>query len=81
MRHDPITSSKRKPVNLSLDTGVVAAARKAGVNMSRVTEAALRVAITSENERRWREEHRVWIQAHNDWIDQNGIPLGDLPVL
>lgn len=68
-------------MNLSLDTGVVAAARKAGVNMSRVTEAALRVAIKTESERRWREENAGWIQAHNDWVEQNGIPLSDLPVL
>lgn len=81
MKHDPVASSNRKSVNLSLDTGVVAAARKVGVNMSRVTEAALRVAIKTESERRWREENAAWIQSHNDWVEQNGIPLGDLPVL
>ncbi len=81
MKHDPILSGKRKPVNLSLDTGVVALARDQGLNLSQVAETALKVAITSERERRWRQENAASIERHNRWIDENGIPLGDLPVL
>ena len=44
MRHDPIATGKRKSVNLSLDTGIVAAAREAGINLSQVSEAAIRAA-------------------------------------
>ncbi len=57
MKHDPVLSGKRRPVNLSLDTGVVALARERGLNLSQVTEAALEVAMTSERERRWRQEN------------------------
>ena len=81
MKHDDIASSKRRPVNMSIDTGIVAAAKEVGVNMSRVTEAALRAAIKTERERRWKEEHREWIEAHNRWIDENGIPLSGLETL
>ena len=81
MKHDDIASSKRRPVNMSIDTGIVAAAKEAGVNMSRVTEAALRVAIKTERERRWKDENREWIEAHNRWIDENGIPLSGLETL
>lgn len=81
MKHDDIASSKRRPVNMSIDTGIVAAAKEAGVNMSRVTEAALRVAIKIERERRWKDENREWIEAHNRWIDENGIPLSGLETL
>ena len=81
MKYDDITSSKRRPVNLSIDTGIVAAAKAAGVNLSRVTEDALRAAIKAEHERRWKEENREWIAAHNSWIEGNGIPLSGLETL
>jgi antitoxin CcdA len=81
MKHDPIATGKRKSVNMSVDTGIVAAAKEAGVNLSRVTEVALRSAIKTERERRWKEENREWIEAQNRWIDENGIPLSSLETL
>ena len=75
MKHDPIGSGKRKSVNLSLDTGVVAAAREAGVNLSQVSEAAIRSAAKKVIEERWRDEHRVWIEANNEWVEKHGLPL------
>ncbi|WBH15253.1 type II toxin-antitoxin system CcdA family antitoxin [Sphingomonas radiodurans] len=75
MKHDPIASGKRKSVNLSIDTGVVSAAREAGINLSQVSEAALRVAAKRALEVRWREEHREWIEANNAWVDEHGLPL------
>lgn len=81
MKHDDITSGKRRPVNLSIDTGIVAAAKKTDINLSRVTEDALRIAIKTERERQWKEENREWIQSHNKWIDEHGIPLSGLETL
>jgi antitoxin CcdA len=75
MKHDSIGSGKRKPVNLSLDTGVVEAARGVGLNLSQVCEAALRQASKKELERRWQEENREAIEAWNVWIEENGLPL------
>ena len=75
MRHDPIGSGKRKPVNLSLDTGVVEAARAAGLNLSQISEAALRTASREAHEAKWREENRAWIEANNAWVEEHGLPL------
>lgn len=75
MRHDPVASGKRKSVNLSIDTGIVAAAREAGVNLSQVSEAAIRAATKVEQDRRWREENRELIEANNAWVEKNGLPL------
>lgn len=75
MKYDPIVTGKRKPVNLSLDTGIVAAAKDAGLNLSQISEAALRKATSAERNRRWQEDHREWIEAHNAWVEQNGLPL------
>jgi antitoxin CcdA len=75
MRHDPVASGKRKSVNLSIDTGIVAAAREAGVNLSQVSEAAIRAATKVEQDRRWQEEKRELIEANNAWVEKNGLPL------
>ena len=81
MKHDPIASGKRKSVNLSIDTGIVAAAREVGINLSRVTETALRIATKHEAERQWRDEHREWIQDFNRSYDAEGDPLAHLEPL
>jgi len=75
MKHDPIASGKRKPVNLSIDTGVVAAARDAGINLSQVSEAAIRDAAKKERDRLWKEQNRAAIEANNAWVEQHGLPL------
>ena len=75
MKHDSIASGKRKPVNLSMDTGIVAAAREAGINLSQVSETAIRAAAKQARDLKWQEEHREWIEANNAWIEQNGLPL------
>ena len=75
MKHDPIASGKRKAVNVSIDPGIVAAARVAGVNMSRVSEDALRVAIKAAQEARWREDNAHAIEGWNRWYEKNGHPL------
>lgn len=75
MKHDSIGSGKRKPVNLSLDTGVVDAARALGINLSQTCEAALRAAAKAERDRQWQEEHREAIEANNAWVDKHGLPL------
>lgn len=75
MKHDPIRSGKRKPVNLSLDTGIVAAARQAGLNLSQISEAALRDATKREHDKQWREENREAIEGWNRWVEKHGLPL------
>ena len=75
MKHDPIATGKRKSVNLSLDTGIVAAAREAGINLSQVSEAAIRAAAKRVHEEQWRHEHRDWIAANNAWVEEHGLPL------
>ena len=77
MKQDSIASGKRKPVNLSLDTGVVEAAREAGINLSQTCEAALRTAAKAERERQWQEENRDAIEAWNDWVEEHGLPLAE----
>lgn len=75
MKHDPISSGKRKPLNISVDSGVVEAARAVGINLSQACEAALREAAHTERNRRWKEENRGWAESVNRWVEENGLPL------
>ena len=75
VKHEPIASGKRKSVNLTLDSGVVAAARDAGLNLSRLSEDALHLATKREHARRWQEQNRDAFDAWNHWVEQNGLPL------
>ena len=75
MKHDPIRSGTRKPVNLSIDTGIIEHARAHGINLSQVSEMAIRDASRVEDDRRWKEENREWVAAHNQWVEENALPL------
>ncbi len=81
MKHANIPDGRRQAVNVTLDTGIVEAARKVGINLSRVTEAALRVAVKEAQERQWREDNRAAIERFNAWYAENGDPLAHLPAL
>lgn len=75
MKHGPLSSGKREPVNLTLDTGIVAAAREAGLNLSQISESAIRAATKKMRDAQWQEENRAAIEAHNTWVEENGVPL------
>lgn len=77
MKHDPIASGKRKPVNLSIDTGIVAFAREAGVNLSQVSEAAIRAAARDAQAQRWKEENKAAMEDWNRWLERNGLPYAE----
>ena len=75
MKHAPILSGQRKPVNLTLDSGVVDAARQVGINLSRVSEQALREAAGKELDRRWKQDNREALMSWSRWMEENGSPL------
>ena len=75
MKHDPVSSGKRKSVNLSLDPHVVEAARKVGVNLSQISEAAIRTATRAAEDVAWKNDNKEWIAAHRRWVEENELPL------
>lgn len=63
----------RRAVNLSVRSDLVQAARKRGLNLSRVLEEALDRRLRLEEARRWAEENREAIQAYNERIEREGL--------
>ena len=47
----------KRPINLSLDADLIEAARAHGLNLSAITEDALRKRIAEEDARRWLAEN------------------------
>lgn len=66
-------SAPRKPTNLSLDAGLVKEAQELGLNLSRVLDEALQLAVKEERGRRWADENRAAFEAANRAIDKYGI--------
>lgn len=77
MKHDKLLSGKRKPLNVTIDTGIVQRARDVGLNLSKISEAALVEAIRCEHERRWLEENRAALDSSNKWVEKNGLPFAN----
>ena len=66
--HTP-SSRKKKPVNLSIDTELLAAARSQGINLSALLERAL----AQEQARKWLAENIDAIQSYNEEVRQHGV--------
>lgn len=65
----------RAKVNLSLDDAVSREARRLGLNMSRIAEAAIAEASRIERNRRWREENRAALDAYAREMERDGPAL------
>ena len=63
----------RKPVNLSLDAGLVADAKALDLNLSRIMEEALRIRIREEKARRWQEDNAEAIRLSNEELEKNRL--------
>lgn len=75
-RHDrELAGGPRKATNVSLDTAIVAEARRLGINISRACEDGLSRQIAEERGRIWREENAAAMDAVNTWVEKHGVPL------
>jgi antitoxin CcdA len=63
----------KKAVNLSIDSDLLAEARKMGLNLSRELEAQLKERTKAERWAKWREENRTAIENNNKRIEDEGL--------
>lgn len=67
--------TSRKPTNVSLNTALVAEAKRLGLNISRACEEGLSRQIAEEQARQWKRDNAESIAAWNDWAERGGMPL------
>jgi len=59
---------QKRPVNLSVSAGILAAAREARVNLSALLERALAGEVARLKRERWRQESARAISAYNEYL-------------
>lgn len=72
------TATLKRPTNVSLDAGLVAAAKELGLNISQACERGLKQQISDARNKAWLVENRDAIDSWNAWVDVNGLPLEHL---
>ena len=72
------TTTLKRPTNVSLDAGLVAAAKELGLNVSQACERGLKQQISDARNKAWFVENRDAIDSWNAWVDVNGLPLEHL---
>jgi antitoxin CcdA len=70
-------AAKRK-TSLTLDAALLDEARSLGLNLSAVTDAALRCAVTEARKERWLKENADAFAAQATWHEENGHPLAEI---
>jgi antitoxin CcdA len=65
----------KKATNLTLNTEVLAEAKKLGINISKVCDAFLESLVRQEKERLWKLEYAKFISEYNQITDEEGLPL------
>jgi len=68
-------SGGKKNVTMSIAVDVIETAKAHGLNISAVSEEALRRAGAEALRAAWLEENREALAERDAWIDKNGLPL------
>ena len=77
-RHSGHIGSDQKPspkraVNVSIDAGILAAAKRQHINLSQTLEDELRKRTQEAREAKWQEENREGLESYNRFIAEHGI--------
>lgn len=67
---------QRKATNITLPPEMLRDAKENGINISSVTEQALRQILEQLRQQRWEETNREFIDEYNQRIETHGTALG-----
>lgn len=76
----PQTPTSKQRTSVTIDAGVLNAARDLDLNVSAISEAAISEAVREASARRWAEENADALAERRAWIDAHGMPLADIQV-
>lgn len=69
------SDQKRRPVNLTIDEGILAQAKSLKINTSRAAEMGILKAIKQARTEEWKQSHKSAIQAYNERVESLGVLL------
>lgn len=67
--------SAKRPINLTLTSKVLDAARELGMNVSQTVDELLTEEVKRRYWTRWNEDNKDAIAAYNARIEREGVPL------
>jgi antitoxin CcdA len=70
-----MAGSAKRRTNISVDAALLEEARRHGLNVSALSEAALRIALRDARAAAWAAENAEALAQRRDWIERNGLPL------
>jgi antitoxin CcdA len=63
----------KQAANLSIDSGLLNAARESGVNLSAALEEALAVKVAAARRAQWLKDNADAIDAYNELVARHGV--------
>ncbi|MGB7542899.1 MAG: type II toxin-antitoxin system CcdA family antitoxin [Burkholderiales bacterium] len=73
LTHTNAPRRRKKATNLSIDSDLLALARRLKLNLSQVVEAGLVDAIRQHERAQWLEKNRAALDAYNDHVEKHGV--------
>ena len=70
-------AARRKTVSLTINVDLLAKAKAAGINVSRIAEAALEQALRESHREILRKEFAQDLRTWEDYVDKHGDPNDD----
>ncbi len=70
---DSALPPRRRGTNLTIDPTLVAEGKTAGLNLSKIAEDAIRLALRSKQQEQWLKENAEAIEAYNRRIEEHGV--------
>lgn len=68
-------TTRKKAVNLSIDTRLADEAKAAGLNLSALLESALADALRKHRAAQWLAENKTALASVDAYIEKHGLPL------
>lgn len=75
MPRPAVSTSPRRPTNLTLPETLLRDARDMGINLSQACERGLAAEVADARRRRWLAENRAAMDAWNGHVAEHGLPL------
>ena len=68
-----VLSQRRRGTNLTIDPVLVSEGKEAGLNLSKIAEEAIRLALRAKQQEQWLRENAEAIEAHNRRVEEHGM--------
>jgi antitoxin CcdA len=66
-------SHRRRGTNLTIDPTLVSESKAAGLNLSKIAEDAIRIALRRKQQEQWLKENADAIAANNRRVEDRGM--------